>query len=57
MCLKADRKQVLCFQRDRFRNCYVQVLCFKRGPQKLLKIVSTLLLNFIEGAPKRNCDV
>ena len=57
MCYKTDHKQVLYFQGAPFRNCNVQVLCFQRGPQKPLKCVSTLLLNFIERAPKRNCSV
>jgi len=49
----------------------MQALFFQRGPQEqlqfegdllakrlqqTLKCVSTLLLSFIEGAPKRNCD-
>ena len=59
MCYKADHEQVglLCFQKPPFRNCNVQVFCFQRAPQKPLKCVSTLLLNFIEGAPKRTCSV
>jgi len=40
-----------------YRNCTVQVLSFQRGPQQPLKCVSTLHLNFIEGAHKRNCNV
>jgi len=57
ICLKADHKQVHSFQRGHIRNCYVQVLCFQRGPQQPLKCASTLLLNFIEGTPKRNCNM
>ena len=72
MYYKADYKYVLSFQRAPYRNCNVQVLCFQRGPnsncnlkvicfqggpQQPLKCASTLLLNFIEGAPKRNCNV
>jgi len=72
MCYKADHKQVLYFQRAPYRNCNVQVLyfqrvpnsnwnfkviCFQKGPQQPLKCVCTMLLNFIEGAPKRNRSV
>jgi len=35
-------------------DCNLKVICFQRGPQPPLKCVSTLLSNFIEGAPKRN---
>ena len=45
------------FKGPRYRNYNVQVLCFQRGPQQQLKCACTLLLNFIEGAPKRNCSV
>ena len=68
MYYKANHKLVLCFQRAPYRNCNVQVpcfqrgpqqqlqfegVCFHRGPQQQLKCVSTLLLNFIEGASKK----
>jgi len=39
------------------RNCNLKAICFQRGPQQPLKCVSNLLINFIEGAPKRNCNV
>jgi len=38
-------------------NCNLKVICLQRGPQQSLKYVSTLLLNFIEGDPKRICNV
>ena len=50
---KADQKYSA-FKGPPCRNCNVKVLCFQRAPQLPLKCVSTLLLNFIEGAPKRN---
>jgi len=71
-CYKADHKEVLCFQRApketvmcryfAFKgapnsNCNLKVICFQRGAHQLLKYVSTLLLNFTEGAPKRNWNV
>jgi len=49
--------QVLCFQWAPNRNCNLKVICCQMGPQQLLNCVSTLLLNFIEGAPKRNYNM
>jgi len=45
--------QVLCFQWVRQQQLQFEDICFHRGPQQPLKCVSTLLLNFIEGASKK----
>jgi len=46
------------FKRTPNSNCNLKVICFQREPNKQpLKCVSTLLLNFIEGIPKRNCNM
>ena len=45
--------QGLWFQRGPNSNCNLKVICFQRGPHQPLKRVSTLLLNFMEGALKK----
>jgi len=57
MFYKANYKQVFCFQRPPLQKLKYAGTLLSKGPQQQLKYVCTLLLNFIEGAPKRNCSV
>jgi len=57
MCHKANHKQVFCFQRAPLQKLQCVGTLLSKGPQQQLKYVCTLLLNFIEGVPKRNCSV
>jgi len=49
--------QVLSFQRGPQEHLQFEGDLLAKKPQQPLKYVSTLLLNFIEGPPKRNCNV
>jgi len=57
MCYKANHKQVFCFQRTPLQKLWCAGTLLSKGPQQQLKYVCTLLFNFIEVAPKRNCSV
>jgi len=57
----APKETVMCryfaFKGAPNSNCNLKVICIQRGAHQPLKYVSTLLLNFTEGAPKRNWNV